>query len=56
MKIALPVFKSTFHHIGSTAVPGLAAKDIIDIQVSVSCFDPQIETPHNVGNRMMTSL
>lgn len=27
-----------FHHIGSTAVPGLAAKDIIDIQVSVAAL------------------
>ena len=27
-------------HIGSTAVPGLAAKPIVDIQVSVAAFDP----------------
>jgi GrpB-like predicted nucleotidyltransferase (UPF0157 family) len=27
-------------HIGSTSVPGLAAKPIIDIQVSVAAFDP----------------
>lgn len=27
-------------HIGSTSVPGLAAKPIIDIQVSVASFDP----------------
>jgi GrpB-like predicted nucleotidyltransferase (UPF0157 family) len=27
-------------HIGSTAVPGLAAKPIIDIQISVAAFDP----------------
>jgi GrpB-like predicted nucleotidyltransferase (UPF0157 family) len=27
-------------HIGSTAVPGLAAKPIIDIQVSVTAFNP----------------
>ncbi|MFC1642618.1 GNAT family N-acetyltransferase [Myxococcota bacterium] len=28
-------------HVGSTAVPGLAAKDIIDIQVSVASFEPE---------------
>jgi len=27
-------------HVGSTAVPGLAAKPIIDIQVSVACLHP----------------
>lgn len=27
-------------HIGSTSVPGLAAKDIIDIQVTVAALDP----------------
>jgi GrpB-like predicted nucleotidyltransferase (UPF0157 family) len=27
-------------HIGSTAVPGLAAKPIVDIQISVAAFDP----------------
>jgi GrpB-like predicted nucleotidyltransferase (UPF0157 family) len=27
-------------HIGSTAVPGLAAKPVIDIQISVASFDP----------------
>jgi len=27
-------------HIGSTAVPGLVAKPVIDIQVSVAAFDP----------------
>ncbi|MEI9993205.1 MAG: GrpB family protein [Rhizomicrobium sp.] len=27
------------HHIGSTAVPGLAAKDIIDIQITVAALD-----------------
>jgi len=29
-------------HVGSTAVPGLGAKDVIDIQVSVSALDPSI--------------
>jgi GrpB-like predicted nucleotidyltransferase (UPF0157 family) len=30
-------------HIGSTAVPGLAAKDIIDIQVTVAALSPVLE-------------
>jgi GrpB-like predicted nucleotidyltransferase (UPF0157 family) len=31
-------------HIGSTAVPGLAAKDIIDLQVTVRDLTPELET------------
>lgn len=27
------------HHVGSTAVPGLAAKDVIDIQITVAKLD-----------------
>ena len=27
-------------HIGSTAIPGLAAKPIVDIQISVASFEP----------------
>lgn len=30
------------NHIGSTSVPGLAAKDIIDIQITVADLDPAI--------------
>jgi len=30
-------------HIGSTAVPGLRAKDIVDIQITVRSLDPEIE-------------
>jgi GrpB-like predicted nucleotidyltransferase (UPF0157 family) len=29
-------------HIGSTAVPGLAAKDVVDIQISVAAFRPEV--------------
>ena len=32
------------NHIGSTSVPGLAAKDIIDLQISVAALTPAIET------------
>lgn len=38
---ALGPFALRVEHIGSTAVPGLAAKDIIDIQVSVASFQPE---------------
>src|SRR6185503_17345035 len=31
-------------HIGSTSVPGLAAKDVIDIQISVAAFSPKLLT------------
>jgi GrpB-like predicted nucleotidyltransferase (UPF0157 family) len=33
------------HHIGSTAVPGLAAKDIIDIQLTVASLGAHTLTP-----------
>src|SRR4051794_4003824 len=32
-------------HIGSTAVPGLAAKDVVDIQVTVAALDAAALTP-----------
>src|SRR5665213_2476811 len=34
-------------HIGSTSVPGLAAKDVIDIQVTVAALTQPIETALN---------
>ena len=30
-------------HIGSTAVPGLAAKDVIDVQITVRSLAPAVE-------------
>ena len=34
-------------HIGSTSVPGLAAKDIIDIQITVEALTAEVETALN---------
>ena len=35
-------------HIGSTAVPGLAAKNVIDIQITVAHLDVARDWPHEV--------
>jgi GrpB-like predicted nucleotidyltransferase (UPF0157 family) len=37
---ALDELQLRVDHIGSTSVPGLAAKDIIDVQVTVAALDP----------------
>ena len=38
-------------HVGSTAVPGLAAKDVIDVQVSVATLDGIVEAFAPTGLR-----
>lgn len=43
LELALEGLALRIDHIGSTAVPGLAAKDIIDIQITVSEFTPALE-------------
>jgi GrpB-like predicted nucleotidyltransferase (UPF0157 family) len=40
MRAALGEVALRIDHIGSTAVPGLAAKPIVDIQISVAAFEP----------------
>jgi GrpB-like predicted nucleotidyltransferase (UPF0157 family) len=40
MRAALGDIARRIDHIGSTAVPGLAAKPVIDIQISVASFEP----------------
>ncbi|WP_035362159.1 GrpB family protein [Dyadobacter alkalitolerans] len=43
IKDALSAWPMSIYHIGSTAVPGLAAKEIVDIQISVNAFELQME-------------
>lgn len=48
----LPVKKSLIHHIGSTAVPGLSAKPIIDILIEVeniNCLDAFDQKFQSIG-------
>jgi len=40
LRQAMGSLASAIHHIGSTSVRGLAAKDVIDVQVSVAALDP----------------
>jgi GrpB-like predicted nucleotidyltransferase (UPF0157 family) len=41
LRQALGAVAVRIDHIGSTAVPGLAAKPVIDIQISVAAFEPE---------------
>jgi GrpB-like predicted nucleotidyltransferase (UPF0157 family) len=40
MRLALGAVAVRIDHIGSTAIPGLAAKPIIEVQISVRGFEP----------------
>ena len=39
IRMALGPLALRIDHVGSTAIPGLAAKPVIDVQVSVETFD-----------------
>jgi GrpB-like predicted nucleotidyltransferase (UPF0157 family) len=43
LRVALAPFVVEIEHVGSTAVPGLAAKPVIDIQVGVQTLDDSAE-------------
>ena len=43
VRVALGDRALAIHHIGSTAVPGLAAKDVIDLQVTVEHLDVLVQ-------------
>ncbi|HLK61066.1 MAG TPA: GrpB family protein [Chthonomonadaceae bacterium] len=41
LRQALGALALRIDHIGSTSVPGLAAKDVIDVQITVAALDPR---------------
>jgi GrpB-like predicted nucleotidyltransferase (UPF0157 family) len=43
-------------HIGSTSVPGLAAKDVIDVQVSVASLEPYEQVLRSLAAAGMTEV
>jgi len=45
LRAALAAQALRIDHIGSTSVPGLAAKDVVDVQVIVRRLDPRLELP-----------
>lgn len=57
LRASLGVAALRIEHIGSTSVPGLAAKDVIDVQVSVSTLGEQIaHTLTSAGFRLVHSV
>lgn len=49
LRVALGESALRIDHIGSTSVPGLAAKDVIDVQVSVIDLDAAVALLTNAG-------
>jgi GrpB-like predicted nucleotidyltransferase (UPF0157 family) len=56
-RAALGALALRIHHIGSTSVPGLCAKDVIDVQVSVAALDvPVIDAFTRAGYALAQSI
>ena len=47
---------SHIDHIGSTSIPGLAAKDVIDVQVSVASLEPEAPILEALAAAGMTDI
>jgi GrpB-like predicted nucleotidyltransferase (UPF0157 family) len=48
LRLALGALALRIEHVGSTSVPGLAAKDVIDVQISVAALDDDVS--HSLGS------
>ena len=49
LRVALGGLAVRIDHIGSTSVPGLAAKDVIDVQITVQDFTPELQAAFESG-------
>ncbi len=56
LRIALGDLALRIDHIGSTSVEGLAAKDVIDIQISVADFSPAVNTAMNSAGYQLKKI
>lgn len=56
LRIALGDLALRIDHIGSTSVPGLAAKDVIDIQITVADFSPVVISAMNSADYQLKKI
>lgn len=54
MRAAVGELALAIHHIGSTSVPGLDAKDVVDVQMTVASLDAPVREPlERIGYRIV---